>query len=222
MNSTIPASRFPEPTVASGQNKTASGRSPGFRALFAALVVLVLSARTAPQNQPSTQDWQTVAPQTIGLVPASLQDLDRDIARRRFGLLDSVTFIRCGKIGYERSFPRDYGHLYGKLVQKEGPLNHDPASEYNCFNPEFHPFYRGSDLHTMQSVTKSITSVVIGVAIMRGDFPGDLDTPAVKFFTDRKIANLADRKRRITLRHLLTMTSGLEWHEATHRPEKLS
>jgi CubicO group peptidase (beta-lactamase class C family) len=168
------------------------------------------------QNQPYTQDWQTTDAQKIGLVPANLQALDRDIARGKFGLLDNVTFIRCGKIGYERSFPHDYGRIYRKRIKKEGPLNHDPTGEYNYFSPEFHPFYRGSDLHTMQSVTKTITSVIIGIAIMRGDFPSDLDTPAIKFFADQRVANLDDRKRRITLRHLLTMTSGIEWHEDLH------
>jgi hypothetical protein len=39
------------------------------------------------------------------------------------------------------------------------------------------PMNHGTDLHTMQSVSKTVTSVVIGVAMQRGDFQAGLDTP---------------------------------------------
>src|SRR5262249_57803739 len=55
-------------------------------------------------------------------------------------------------------------------------------------------------------------SVVIGVARMRKEFP-DLDTPILKFFDASRIKNLDDRKHRITIRHLLTMTAGQDWRE---------
>ena len=64
----------------------------------------------------------------------------------------------------------------------------------------------------MQSVTKTVTSVVIGIAIARHQFPS-LDTPVLTFFDVGKVANVDDRKRRMTLRHVLTMTTGLEWNE---------
>jgi CubicO group peptidase (beta-lactamase class C family) len=64
----------------------------------------------------------------------------------------------------------------------------------------------------MQSVTKTVTSVVIGVATARKEFP-DLDTPILKFFDEAKVANVDERKRRITIRHLLTMTGGFDWNE---------
>jgi CubicO group peptidase (beta-lactamase class C family) len=65
----------------------------------------------------------------------------------------------------------------------------------------------------MQSVSKTVTSLIIGVAIERGDFKASLDTPVLKYFDTSKVKNVDDRKRRITLRDLLTMTAGLEWHE---------
>ena len=88
----------------------------------------------------------------------------------------------------------------------------DPTGPYNYFNPWWHPFYRRGDLHSMQSVTKTVTSVVIGVARTRKEFP-DLDTPVLKFFDARWIKNLDDRKCRISIRHLLTMTAGQDWRE---------
>jgi CubicO group peptidase (beta-lactamase class C family) len=65
----------------------------------------------------------------------------------------------------------------------------------------------------MQSVSKTVTSVIYGVAITRGDFKAGLDTPVLKFFDAAKVKNVDDRKRRMTLKHVLTMTTGLNWNE---------
>ena len=40
-----------------------------------------------------------------------------------------------------------------------------------------------------------------------------LTPPVLKFFDESKVMNVDERKRRMTIRHLLTMTAGLEWHE---------
>jgi CubicO group peptidase (beta-lactamase class C family) len=53
---------------------------------------------------------------------------------------------------------------------------------------------------------------VIGTAIARGEFPS-IETPIIAFFDTTKIKNLDDRKRKITIRHLLTMSDGMEWLE---------
>jgi CubicO group peptidase (beta-lactamase class C family) len=65
----------------------------------------------------------------------------------------------------------------------------------------------------MQSVSKTVTSVIVGIAITRGDFKAGLDTPLLHYFDVAKVKNVDDRKRRITLRHVLTMTTGLDWNE---------
>lgn len=174
--------------------------------------LLFLCAAATAQDRPA-ESWPKAAPEAIGLVPKNLTDLDADIAREKFGLLDSMLIIRCGTVGFERSYSRDYRRIYGDAAQEKGPKNQDPHGQYNYFSTEFHPLYHGSDLHTMQSVTKTITSVTIGIAMTRGDFPVDLNTPVLKFFENQKVANIDDRKRRMTLRHLMTMTTGLEWHE---------
>jgi CubicO group peptidase (beta-lactamase class C family) len=73
------------------------------------------------------------------------------------------------------------------------------------------PLRKGPDrIHNLYSVTKSITSILIGIAIEKGFIEG-VDQRVVDFFPDREIANLDERKERMTLEHLLTMTSGLEW-----------
>jgi len=47
----------------------------------------------------------------------------------------------------------------------------------------------------------------------RGDFKAPLSTPVLHYFDESKVKNVDARKRRMTLRDLLTMTSGLDWNE---------
>jgi CubicO group peptidase (beta-lactamase class C family) len=121
--------------------------------------------------------------------------------------------IRRGRIAYDRSYRHDYDHVYGDSARAHGPLNaHDLTGPYNYYAAWWHPYYRRGDLHTLQSVTKTITSVVIGTAVTRGEFPS-LDSPVLSFFDTTKVQNIDDRKRRMTIRHLLTMTDGFDWNE---------
>jgi CubicO group peptidase (beta-lactamase class C family) len=157
--------------------------------------------------------WPTATPQSVGLDAEKLAEFDAEIAAGKFGYVDSLLVIRHGKAVYDRSYKNDYDKIYGKEARESGPLNpHDHGGPYNYFNPWWHPFYRRGDLHTMQSVTKTVTSVTIGAARARGEFPA-LDTPILKYFDEKKVANLDERKRRMTIRHLLTMTAGFEWNE---------
>jgi CubicO group peptidase (beta-lactamase class C family) len=161
----------------------------------------------------AAQVWPKAEPKSVGLDAAKLAALDADLAGGAYGLVDSMLVIRCGKQAYEHTYTHDYDKIYGDRAKIAGPLNHTPAGEYNYFSSEFHPYYEDRQVHTMQSVSKTVTSVTIGAAIEHKEFNADLDTPILKYFDGYKIANLDDRKRRITLRHLLTMTAGLEWHE---------
>src|SRR5436190_8349206 len=67
--------------------------------------------------------------------------------------------------------------------------------------------YDGRTRHDVASVTKSITSTLVGLAIERGHIR-DVQQPVLDFFPDRAIAGLEARKRKQTLEHLLTMQSG--------------
>jgi CubicO group peptidase (beta-lactamase class C family) len=66
--------------------------------------------------------------------------------------------------------------------------------------------------HHLQSATKSFSSMLIGIAIHEGFLEG-VDQKVVDLFRGYTIANLDDRKHRLTLEHLLTMSDGMDWHE---------
>ena len=70
------------------------------------------------------------------------------------------------------------------------------------------PLYQRDQLHVLHSVTKSIVSALIGIAIDLGHLES-VDVPVVEVFADRAIQNLDERKRRMTIRDLLSMETGL-------------
>ena len=72
--------------------------------------------------------------------------------------------------------------------------------------------YAAGILHQVNSVTKAITSTLIGIACK----DGLLDSPnhkVLEFFDRHEIGNLDDRKEAITIQNLLDMTSGIGWSE---------
>jgi CubicO group peptidase (beta-lactamase class C family) len=153
------------------------------------------------------------SPAQLGISGAVLDSIDREIRAGTYGYVDRMLVIRRGQAVYDKSYRWDYDRIYGDSARATSPLNaHDLTSPYNYYTPWWHPTYRRGDLHTLQSVTKTITSVVIGTAVTRGEFPR-LDTPVLSFFDTAKVKNIDARKRRMTLRHLLTMTGGFDWDE---------
>jgi CubicO group peptidase (beta-lactamase class C family) len=78
-------------------------------------------------------------------------------------------------------------------------------------------YFAGHDaveLHTLQSVSKSFTSALVGIAIDEGGIEG-VEERVVSFFPEleEEIDNLDDRKRRMTLDDLRTMRSGTDYTE---------
>ena len=72
--------------------------------------------------------------------------------------------------------------------------------------------YGPGDLHRIYSCTKSITSALLGISLKQG-FLSSVNEKMINFFPEYDIENLSDDKRNITMEHMLTMSSGLEWYE---------
>jgi len=94
----------------------------------------------------------------------------------------------------------DSRNIHSILIARHGKL---------VFSVYFPPFNR-DDLHNLYSCTKSVTSAAVGMAI-RDAFIKDVSTPAYTYFPNLILDDEA--KKGITLKHLLTMSSGLEWSE---------
>lgn len=83
---------------------------------------------------------------------------------------------------------------------------------YMVADATIYPFQPDSR-HVIHSCTKSIVSVLIGIAIEEGYIEG-VDQPILDIFSGRTIANLDADKEAMTLGHLLTMASGLECRDS--------
>lgn len=71
------------------------------------------------------------------------------------------------------------------------------------------------DLHTIQSCTKSISSMVFGTAVDRGEI--ELDAPVWTYLQETRPDSRWVRERYpATVHHLLCMSVGLDWNEEVH------
>ncbi len=75
--------------------------------------------------------------------------------------------------------------------------------------------YDGTWGHPLYSVTKSFTSALVGLAIREG-YIGSVEDRVLAFFPKMTFANMDCRKQAMTLEHVLSMTSGLQWDEWTY------
>ncbi|MEJ2164494.1 MAG: serine hydrolase [Desulfobacterales bacterium] len=96
----------------------------------------------------------------------------------------------------------DIDNIHGIVVIKNGKL---VLEEY------FDGFDRETK-HRLFSASKSITSILIGIAIDRGMIRS-LDTRIYEFFPEYEGTKWIDRKYDINLKQVLTMTAGLAWND---------
>lgn len=143
-----------------------------------------------------------LAPSVAASSPA-LTALADSMARGDFGYVDALHVQRNGVPLLSRTFPRSYVGVY--------PMKTPPGA-YNYQDPNWHPFYQGRTLHTLQSVSKSIVSMVYGVALARKEI-ATIDQPIAPFIPAYAAAFRDSLRTKITIRHLLTMTSGIDWPE---------
>lgn len=99
----------------------------------------------------------------------------------------------------------EYSNINGIVVVRHGSIAYERY--YNGYSPDV--------VHHVASVTKSIISALIGIAIDSG-YIKDVNQKVLEFFPEY-VSETADRqKREITIRHLLTMTAPYpfeDWHE---------
>lgn len=68
------------------------------------------------------------------------------------------------------------------------------------------------DRHVSNSMAKSFTSSLIGIAIDRGLIPG-VDAKICQYYENWNCDDKDDLRSKITIRHAMTLTTGLKWHE---------
>ena len=170
---------------------------------FAAVFVLAASAAAAQTQQLATgqrnlacgspaalgDGWPTATPESVGLDGARLCGIAARLAATNANV-HAVVVVRRGTLVFEQYFP-GHDEPWGM-----GEGRHD---------------FDATTKHDMRSVSKSVISLLVGIAIDR-KLIKSADEPVVKFFPDYSAVKSAGWDN-ITLRHLLTMSSGMQWDE---------
>lgn len=158
------------------------------------VLCLVIASFVASCSGPevgTTYQYQVPARLADGWEPASLEEADLDLER----LVAMMEDIQDG--GFE--------NLHSLLIVKDGRL-------------VFEEYFRGHNQRNIDyiaSVTKSVTSILIGIAIDQGFIEGS-DQYLVELLPSyADVINADPLKQKLQLWHLLSMTSGLEWDEGT-------
>jgi CubicO group peptidase (beta-lactamase class C family) len=109
-----------------------------------------------------------------------------------------------------RRIKKDSVNIHSLLVIKNNHIVLDAS---------FYPF-KNSYVHDLASVTKSITSLLIGIAIDK-KFIKSEDEPIVKYFPEYKIKN--DTLQTVTIKDLLNMSSGFRcsWNDGEKELRKM-
>ena len=136
--------------------------------------------------------WETADLRDVGLNLNPLNLLMNQISKGEYDKLHSVLIIKDGYLVFEEYFDGYKFNFSGRL-----------------FRGEYLDYDRDT-LHHQASVTKAFTSALIGIAIEQGSIES-VDTPVFDYFPEYS-EHCTPLKEEMTIEHLLTMTSGLDWN----------
>jgi CubicO group peptidase (beta-lactamase class C family) len=153
------------------------------------------STRTLSSAPLELEDgWTVAAAQDVGLDACLLDSMTSAIQRREeFVNLHAVLIVKDDRLVYEEYFAGEDRRWQGEKRETVSL----------SFGPD--------TLHDIRSAGKSVTSALVGIAVSSGAIES-LDQSLFSFFPEH--SDLATpEKRRVTLRHALTMSAGLDWNE---------
>ncbi len=134
--------------------------------------------------------WAVARPSEAGFDPAALAKITVAIEDGSIRNVHAVVIEQGGRLVYERYF--------------EGP-------DERWVRPVGTVQFERDSLHDLRSVTKSVTSALLGLAL-ESNYEAAIARPIVDYFEDLE-GGFGRGVEQITLRHVLTMTAGLEWNE---------
>ena len=140
---------------------------------------------------PPPSHWPTASAAESGFKASLGESLDAAYAAGELEGLHAVVLVRHGKLVLERYY-RGEDETWGRSI---GMVTFDPEVK-----------------HDLRSVSKSVVSLLYGIALAEGKVP-PLDAPVIAQFPQYPDLAANRARRQITVEHLLTMTTGLEWNE---------
>ena len=170
---------------------------------FSILIIVTIFGCNS-KNKESIKDTQTITSQNV--LSAVIDSINSEINNGDYGLIDRFMLIQNDELLADYKYEQDYE----TIAQKYDTTSH----QYNFNDTDWHPYYKKSELHTLQSVTKSITSILLGIALdLNEDY--NVSNKAMPLLTGYDTDFLDKRKQNMSIEDLLTMRSGLQWNEET-------
>lgn len=108
-----------------------------------------------------------------------------------------------------------YVNIHGVLLVRAGRLALEAYAPGRTTTGDRFVEWGRDDLHDLHSVTKSVNSLLVGIALDQGLIEG-VDQKIASFFPEHATLLTDAPKSDLSLEHFLTMTAGLEWDEHTH------
>ena len=173
------------------------------------LLVVAIGCNTKNKNGEVSKDTPKVTSQNI--LSAVIDSINSEIKNGEYGLIDRFMVRQNGELLSDFKYDQDYE----TIAQKFDTTN----NQYNYNHPSWHPYYKQTELHTLQSITKSVTSILLGIALDLNE-NYSVETKAMPFFKDYETTSRDGRKNNITIEDLLTMRSGIEWNEDDYTDPK--
>ena len=122
------------------------------------------------------------------------------------------------KIFWKTSTPEEQGMDSSTLLEMFEYVEKQPSgihsllivrNGYIVLEAYYHP-HTWDQKHIINSCTKTFVSALTGIAISKG-FIKDVDSNVLDYFPEYNISNNDELKKGIKIKHLLTMTSGIDW-----------
>jgi CubicO group peptidase (beta-lactamase class C family) len=162
--------------------------------LFALLLACTACASEPIEAPVETGDgWPVGTLEEAGLDEGRMAQALRRIGDGEYGEVHSLLIVKDDRLVLDEYFP---GHVW----EYDAEHFHGPLVEFDR-----------DRLHTTMSVTKALTSAAVGVAIEQGTIDSEQD-PVFDYFPAYQELRTPE-KEALTIEHLLTMSSGLEWNE---------
>ncbi len=158
------------------------------------LILLCFFGCTNPTEESSLQEDEfsitLTSPASLGFDSLELKKMTAKIENQEFPNLHSVLIVKDGHLFYEEYFTgQDYN--YGEDL---GIVQHSDTT-----------------LHDVRSISKSVISACVGIAIKNG-YLENVDQKISAFFPEYD-SIFTGKKAEWTLFDFLTMTTGLDWKE---------
>lgn len=168
-------------------------------------LVVVFGCHTKNNYNADKDTPKVTAPSAIS---TEIDAIHTEITAGNYGLIDRFMVIQNDEVLADFKYKQDYV----AIAQNYGVSNDQEQYDFN--NTDWHPYYKDSELHTLQSVTKSITSILVGMALDTND-AYNVNAQVMPLLKGYEDYFQDQRKRNISIEDLLTMRSGLLWNEET-------